>query len=159
MEITSKLITELENKLKQDLKENYKGLWSVAICLVNRYFSYHNNPEEYMYFTDYKMLTLAVELMVWLSENRINKTGKKFNFEKILRQAEENLQYIKVRIYNRWINNDLRDLLSKAQLKQIYNTDDERLKYYIEMLQDLIEKFPKPSAKENWEFKEIIHLE
>lgn len=41
-------VREVLNDLKKELKENYKGLWSVAVCLINRYFHYHNNPEEYM---------------------------------------------------------------------------------------------------------------
>ena len=157
IKITSQLIKELENKLRRELKDNYMGLWSVAVCLVNKYFEYHP-IEEYSYFTDYKQLILSIELLYWLGNNQFEGNNIKFNFEKILKKAERILEETKVKIYNRWINNDLKKVLSNAQLKYISNPKDIRTKYLINMLEDLIAKFPKYNGKNDWEFKEAIGL-
>lgn len=156
IKLNSQLIIELEKNLSQELKENYKGLWSISIRLVNKYF-YNIDSKDYMYFKDYKALRLAIELMVFLSKNIPDWKDKNFNYTEILKETEKELKPIKTKIYNRWINNDLNKLIFNAILKYTMKPNI-RLKYKIQMLEDLVEKFPKYNGKNDWDFKEVLGL-
>ena len=159
--ITYKSIQELGNKLELKLKENYQGINSIAIYLINLYFDTYYNVREYEFFTHYKAVWLWTYLrhllVVEVCEKQFGHTA--FDFKHYLKEAENDLREIKENIFKMWGNNTLSKQLEKK--KQILSNttslyDSWRLKLYIEMLRELIETYPTFEQSEIENFREDI---
>jgi len=159
LEVTYKLIQQFKKKLK--LKEDYQGLNSVAIYLINLYLDTYYNVEEYEFFTHYKAVWLWAYLLHWLTvEDDKKQFGhKKFDFEQYLKEAENDLKETKKTIFQMWKNNTLsKQLENKKQilLDTVKLYDSWRLELYIEMLEVLIEMYPTFKQSEIESFRKEI---
>ena len=158
--ITYKLIEELGTKLKLKLKENYQGLNSIAIYLVNLYFD-TLNIEEYEFFTHYKAVCLWTYLLHWFAVETDEKQfgHTEFDFKQYLEEAENELRETKKNIFRMWKNNTLSKQLENKK-QRLLNTaslyHNWRLKLYIEMLEVLIGEYPTFKQSEVKTFRKEI---
>jgi len=164
LELTSDLINLIIKRLKKELKENYQGLFSVAKYLTNLYFSseyYPNIREEYRYFIHHKAELLFVDVLKWLGNETDPMGRSKLNFKKLIKEYDEEITQIKEDIYNKWINDELKDELGRLQKREHYNAQSfigTNIEYYKEMLEDLTRTYPKYDEKLEREFREELGL-
>jgi hypothetical protein len=158
--ITHDLIVEIETKLRQSEGENYKGLLSVSCYLVNLYFeNYLERVNEYSFFVNYKALEMSVDLMQWLGEHYHEQIKPKFDFKKSIQQANHILNPIRKKLLFIWQVDNLKIHLQDKQYQLLTKEEDQRLEFYIQMLQDLIVRYPEYSNNQEKEFKKDIGLE
>lgn len=161
IKFTPILIKELGLKLKNKMRENYRGILSISIALVNEYFINNPFPNDYLYFQDYKAMMLSIDLMQWLGENLNHYKGKKFNLTILIQKYESELKTTKLKLYELWSKNKLESELDRAIVKTLNikrKSSDMQLTHYIEMLEDLIIKYPTFNKNEIYYFKEDIGL-
>jgi len=161
IEVTYKLINQIKDKLK--VKKGYKGLLSIATYLITMYFEDYYKKEEYEYFTEYKITILILNLMKWLAiaDNPHQFGHKKFDFRKYLREGDKELESIKKGVFSMWQNDILGKKLEKMIPRLLNATDrveEWKLQLYVEMLEDLLDKYPIYLLEEEVNFKKDIEL-
>ena len=177
LELTHKLIRDIESKLKTKAGKNYRGLFSVAISLVVNYFnsSYCKNKnrytQDYTYFHYYREWNLFIDLAKWLRENRENKTMEfNFDFKKKLEIYDEEITQLKEKVYNKWINNKLTEELDKTIERleldvkilddngHLYGVCKDEKEFYRDMLMNLLNQYPEYKPELDRDFREEIGL-
>ncbi len=97
------LLKLVEYKLKMTEGENYRGLVSIAVCLVSLYFKeYIICSKECVYIQDKKRLLMEMDFLYYLKDN-YHKLSCLFDFEENYKKTDGELNPLRKRLLYEWI--------------------------------------------------------
>jgi len=139
-----KILSDVENNLKNKLGSEYCGLFSIADEIVSIYLNRHCYSNECEYIQYVRHYLLNIEFINWLKGNYIY-CRSNFNFKKKLRKIELELFKIKKTLFYNWINGK-----NQEEIKSLENTKNFILKLRLGLLKNypvfklsILKKFKK----------------